>query len=236
MIKKFMLMSAPLEAISNCEYRKKCFEAGADLTFCEMARVSNLCRKKRGEIEKTKICYSVPTQIQLAGSKLLEYKKYLDGFEVVDGFCGFNLNLGCPSPQFIRQGLGCAMMKRVSKVQEIVRMIEEYGFECSIKMRLGLNKYEKEKHIYLNLIENVDASFFVVHAKTADQTENDPADFSVYSKCVNTDKKIVANGDIRTKEQIDKLKSEGLYGAMIGRAAIRDPMIFEELNYKVIKL
>ncbi len=227
---KFLLMSAPLEDVSDYEWRKKCFEAGADLTFTQMARVSNLILEKKGEQQKIGKIDGVPTQIQLVGAKLSEYEKYLRSFEPQKDFCGFNLNLSCPSPNFIRQGIGSAMIKRVSRVQKIVRLIKNFGFECSIKTRLGLNEYEKKREVYLNLIENVDASFFVVHARSANQTEKNPADFSVYEKCVATDKKIVANGDIRTREQVKKLNEQGLYGVMIGRAAIENPNIFRELK------
>ena len=97
-------------------------------------------------------------------------------------------------------------------------------------MRLGVNDYEKMKGAYLNLINNVDASFFIVHARTAKQRSNEPADFSVYHKCLDTGKLIVANGDIKTREKVLELKKMGLYGAMIGRAAIEDPQIFKELK------
>jgi tRNA-dihydrouridine synthase B len=219
-----------MEGLTDNALRTLCFENGADLTFTEMARVDNLSRNKKGEAEKISIINSTPTQIQLAGAKIPEYEKFLASFKPSEGFRGFNLNLGCPSPAFIRQGLGAAMIKRVSRVNDIVKLIGKSGFECSIKLRLGLNGYEKEKGAYLNLIKNVDASFFAVHARTAKQTERNPADFSVYSKCVETGKRIVANGDIKTREQIDELKKLGLYGAMIGRAAVANPEIFKELR------
>ncbi len=227
---KFQLMLAPMEDITDCAFRTLCHRNGADLTFTEIARVSNLSRLKKGELERIKITDSTPTQIQLAGAKLGEYEKFLSNFKVTEGFMGFNLNLGCSSPEFIRQGLGAAMIKRVSRVNEIVKLISRSGYDCSVKMRLGLDEYEKGKGAYLNLIREVDASFFVVHARTAKQTLNAPADFSVYAKCADTGKKIVANGDIKTKEQIAGLKKLGLFGAMIGRSAIKNPNIFHELK------
>lgn len=227
---KFQLMLAPMEGITDSAFRTLCHEGGADLTFTEIARVSNLSKLKKGELERIRITDSTPTQIQLAGAKVSEYGKFLSGFKETEGFTGFNLNLGCSSPEFIRQGIGAAMIKRVSRVNEIVKLISRSGYECSVKLRLGLDDYEKGKGVYLNLISDVDASFFVVHARTARQTLDDPADFSVYSRCVDTGKKIVANGDIRMKEQVAELKKLGLFGAMIGRPAIKDPNIFEELQ------
>ena len=69
----------------------------------------------------------------------------------------------------------------------------------------------------------------MVHARTAKQTLDDPADFSVYPRCVGTGKRIVANGDIGTKKRVGELKEAGLYGAMIGRAAIGKPELFRNL-------
>lgn len=227
---KILLMLAPMEGYTDTGFRRKCFENGADLTFTQMARVGNLARGKKGELEKIEIDDDVPTQIQLAGAKMSEYRKFLDLFEPVKGFEGFNLNLGCPSPGFIRQGLGAAMMKRTSRVREIVGLIEDHGYLCSLKFRLGLNKYEKEKKAYLNLIEDVDASFYILHARTADQTDEQLADHSVFEQCVDTGKKIVANGGIRTKKQVDGFRRLGVYGVMIGDAAIEDPKIFARLR------
>jgi len=200
------------------------------LTFTEIARVSNLARGKKGELGKIIIPDATPTQIQLAGAKLPEYEKFLSSFQPTEGFRGFNLNLGCSSPEYLRQGIGAAMVKRVARVNEIVSLISKHGYECSIKMRLGVDNYEKQKGAYLNLIKSADASFFVVHARTAKQTLDDKADFSIYEKCVETGKRIVANGDVKTKEQVAALKETGLYGAMIGRAAMGNPAIFCELQ------
>ncbi|MCX6771736.1 MAG: tRNA-dihydrouridine synthase family protein [Candidatus Micrarchaeota archaeon] len=228
-IVEFQLMLAPMEGVTDGAFRALCHKNGADLTFTGIARVGNLARSKKGELEKISIPDSTPTQIQLAGARISDYEKFLAGFQPTGGFRGFNLNLGCPSPDFLRQGIGAAMIKRVSRVNEIVSLIGRHGYDCSVKLRLGVDAYEKEKGAYLNLIKGADASFFVVHAKTAMQASDEPADFSVYGKCVDTGKKIVANGDIKTKEQVASLRRLGLYGAMIGRAAMENPKIFREL-------
>lgn len=232
MIMDFKLMLAPMEGMTDAPFRTRCHKAGADLTFTEIARVSNLARGKRGELDKIHIPDATPTEIQLAGARISDFEKFLSKFKVPEegGFRGFNLNLGCPSPSFLRQGAGAAMVKRVGRTGEIVKAVQKFGFSCSVKMRLGENKYEKEKGAYLNLIREVDASFFVVHPKTANQKSDEPEDESVYAKCVETGKKIVANGGISTKAQIDAYRADGLYGAMIGRAAMKNPEIFGMLK------
>src|SRR3989344_2185320 len=227
---KFTFMLAPIEDMTSNAFRSSCHKYGADLTFTEVVRFGSLAKNNKTTWQRIFLKDNTPTVVQLIGHKDIFLKKFLGMFEKQLGFDGFNLNLGCPAPNFVNHGVGCAMIKRVSKTKKLVNIIKEKGFPVSVKIRLGLNKYEKEKKAYLNLIDAVDADFFVVHARHGQQTYAEPADFSVYEECVKTGKTIIANGDIKTKEQIDFLKGVGVRGAMIGRTAVNDPTIFARLK------
>ncbi len=229
-MKDFKLMLAPMEGRTKPEFRELCYKKGADVTFTEMARISALARGNKSTLEKIKIPKPIPTYIQIIGSNEKELTKFLETFKAPKGFLGFNLNLGCPSLNMVQKGLGCALIKRISKVKKLVKIIQDHGFGASIKLRLGLNTFEKQKKTYLNLIKEVDADFFIVHARHGKETFENPADFKIYKDCVKTNKNIIANGDIKTKKQINYLKSIGLKGAMIGRAALNNADIFSELN------
>jgi len=229
-VKDFELMLAPMEDHTGPEFRELCFKKGADSTFTEMARISALARNNKSTLEKINIPNDIPTYIQLIGSNEKDLDKFLNNFVLQKGFLGFNLNLGCPSLNMVQEGFGCALIKRITKVKKIVKTIREYDHPVSIKLRLGMNKFEKEKKSYLNLINDVDADFFIVHARHGKETYENPADFDVYKECVKTNKIIIANGDIETKEQIQYLKSIGIKGAMIGRAAVNNPDIFNKLK------
>jgi tRNA-dihydrouridine synthase B len=223
-------MLAPMEDITGYPLRYICHKYGADITFTEMARIDSLARNNKSTIEKIINLKSIPTIIQIIGSNEEKLNKFLLDFKPEDGFKGFNLNLGCPSPQMINLGFGSALIKRISKVKRIVQIIKNHKYECSIKMRLGLNKNESEKKIYLNLINEVDADFFIVHPRYASQNYSEKANFDVYEECVKTKKRIIANGDISNIKQIDYLKSINVSGAMIGRYAVKDPGIFGRLK------
>jgi len=219
-----------MEKHTGPEFRELCHKRGADSTFTEMARISALARGNASTLEKIDIPTPVPTYIQLIGSNENELDLFLQKFTPQKGFLGFNLNLGCPSKDMIRKGFGCALIKRISKVKKMVQTIRDHNYPVSIKLRLGMNKFEKEKKVYLNLIKEVDADFFVVHARHGKETYRNPADFNIYKACVETGKRIIANGDIKTKEQIKIIKFMGIKGAMIGRAAIDNPNIFKNLR------
>ena len=229
-MKDFVFMVAPLEDMTSNAFRTVCYRYGADLTFTELVRFESLAKNNKSTWDRIIFHDETPTVIQLIGHKEQFLKKFLSMFEPQPGFEGFNLNLGCPAPNFVNFGAGCAMVKRVSKTKKLVEVIKDRGYKASIKLRLGLNRFEKERKVYLNLIDGVDADFFVVHARHGQQSYNEPADFSVYADCVKTGKSIIANGDIKTKEHIESLKSIGVRGAMIGKPAVLDPSIFNKLK------
>lgn len=223
-------MLAPLEDFTGPSFRTLCHKYGADLTFTEMTRTGALLRQNKSTWQKILFNDDTPTQIQLLINNEKILSEFLKDFEPNKGFKGFNFNFGCPSPKMIQVGLGCAMIKRVNKANILVKTVQNHGYNCSIKMRLGMNKFEKEKKTYLNMINNVDADFFVVHARHGGESYNTKPDWDVFFECVKTGKKIIANGDIKTKEDIEKIKMFDVNGVMIGRQAIINPSIFNELK------
>ena len=226
----FTYMLAPLEDTSDNALRTLCHRYGADVTFTEMARTDSLTRNNKSTLSRTLLQDDTPTWIQITGSQDNILKRYLAHFEPSKGFLGFNFNVGCPSPQIIRNGLGCAMIKRVSKMKKLVGIVKDYGFRVSIKMRLGMNRFEKEKKVYLNLIDAVDVDFFAVHARYGAQTYENSADYSAIIECVKIGKPIIANGDIVGREQVEFLQAQGVKGVMIGRAAVFNPAVFNMLK------
>ena len=227
---KFYYMLAPIEDMTDSCFRTVCGRYGADMTFTELIRFESLAKNNKSSWERIKLYDHTPTIIQVIGEREQFLKKFLSKFSPEKGFIGFNLNIGCPAPDFVNKGVGCAMVKRVSKTRKLIDIIKDHGYEASIKMRLGLNNYEKEKKAYLNLIKCVNAVFFIVHARHGNQNYNEKADWSVFPECVKTGKNIIANGDIKNKDDVEKMKSFGCKGVMIGRAAITNPLIFAELK------
>ncbi|MDO8481072.1 MAG: tRNA-dihydrouridine synthase family protein [Nanoarchaeota archaeon] len=230
----FKLMLAPLEDVSDNALRTLCFNHGADMTFTEMTRVEGLARKNAATWSRLDMHDDTPTIIQLLAAKEERLKRFLSMFEPKKCFKGFNFNVGCPSPDITSLGQGAAMVKRISKLNKLASIIRDAGYPISIKMRLGLNNFEKQKKAYLNTIKAVDADFFIVHARHGGQIYEELADWSVYPECVATGKDIYANGDIMAREGLERLKEMGVKGAMIGRAAVRNPAIFDHLKGKPV--
>jgi tRNA-dihydrouridine synthase B len=227
-------MLAPMEKVTDASFRTICYKYGADLTFTEQIRFETLVKKTKSALLRIKLYDKTPTMIQIMGKDEEKLDKFLNEFTPKKGFQGFNLNLGCPSQSYVRQGIGSAMIKRPTKVKRMVDLIKDYGFNVNVKLRLGVNLTEKREKVYLKLIEKVEADFFIVHARHRSESYERKADWSVFPECVATSKAIVANGDIQTRSDVEKLKAIGCIGVMIGRAAMNNPLIFGQL--KNIKL
>jgi tRNA-dihydrouridine synthase B len=226
----FRYVLAPMENYSGMAFRKLCFDNGADLTFTEMTRVEGIIRKNNATLSKIEIKDNTPVQIQLLTSNEPQLEKYISEFKKFDGFEGFNLNLCCPSKDVIKYGRGGAMVKRIQKTNKLLKIIQKENYPVSIKLSLGLNYFEKESKVYLKNILETTADFYILQTKTSSQKSGEDFDYTVIKECVETGKEIVANGGIDTIKKVDKMKKIGCKGVMIGRAALVNPTIFNQLK------
>jgi len=222
-------MLASLERYSDSVFRTLSYNHGADLTFTEMAHVGSFLKRNKASLEKIEPRDATPVQIQILSSNEGNLDRFLSEFKPSDGFMGFNLNLNCPSKDVIRQGKGAAMVKRAAKTARLVSLIRDHGHPVSVKIRLGLNQFEKDHKLYLNNLGGVDPDFFVVHAKHAAQSSGEKEDHSVYPECVEAARGIpvIANGGIETPEMVQSLVEMGVGGVMMGRPAMGNPAIFD---------
>ena len=217
----FKYFLAPLEDCSDNALRTLCHRYGADLTFTEMTRVEGLAKRNKATWRRLEFHDSTPVAVQLLAGKEDQLKRVLTMFKPHQGFQGFNFNLACPSLDVIKQGRGCAMVKRIQKTRKLIKIVKDYGYPISLKIRLGMNELEKSRKVYLNLISSVSIKIQLLTFS-----------FSLILRFIfpNIGKPIIANGDINTKEKVAALKSMGVQGVMIGRFAVRNPAIFNKLK------
>jgi tRNA-dihydrouridine synthase B len=201
-----------------------------------MIRVKALANNNKSTWSRLAVYDDTPTEVQLLVSNENDLEIFLRKFKPFLGFKGFNINLGCPSIDVVKAGLGSAMIKRSTKVQKLIDLVRKYNYPVSIKCRLGMNNFEKKNKAYMKLINNTTPDYFIIHLRHAWQKYSEPADWSVVPELISAanklGKKVVINGDIHKKEQIDYLKKLGAHGAMLARAAVYDPSIFGQIAGK----
>jgi tRNA-dihydrouridine synthase B len=240
---------APLESVSDAAFRRLCWEQGASLTFTEMLRASAVARGNKSTLTLIDTFDSeVPTGIQLMVAnegELLGALKRLETLSFADAphfrhISVVDLNFGCPSPEIIRLGAGPALLKRPAKLEKIFETARAWQRTTSLpikaigaKIRLGLNRAEMDKKVYLRVAEVASASldYLVVHARHARQDSTSSAEWSAIAEVKATATvPIIGNGDVFGRADAERLVAQtGCDGALIARGAIRSPWIFREL-------
>ena len=232
---------SPLESVSSWSFRVLCTKLGADRTYIEMLRAKALGRHNRSSWDMVDTYGDENCHLQLLANKTDEinsfFKALKDEIKIrphLKNIQGYNLNLGCPSPDVIGSGGGAALIKRTTKVSQIVTSLCEHtDLPVSIKIRLGLNEREMENKVYLNLIEALNSiekknfNEVIVHLKHAGENSKDNFHYDLVLEIVEKCRmNLTLNGGYSDKF----LPKEKVYGVMFARAAIKDPLMFSRLK------
>lgn len=147
------------------------------------------------------------------------------------GAVHLNLNMGCP---YGRMNVGCGggLLERPEVLPELLRALRDVvPGSFSLKLRSG---YADPEQIFslLPLFEDVGVDFLVLHARTVVQRYEGRADHGVTARVVaRTKLPVIANGDICTAAEGRRvLAQSGAAGLMVGRGALKDPLLFARLR------
>lgn len=221
---------APLAGYSHVSLRAMAKEFGAGYAVTEMVSVEGVARNLR----KT-LSYAVLddewTGVQLFGGPKPE--RYYDAALVVKERYGakiIDVNFGCPVRKVIRAGAGSALLCDPAVMGEIVAAIKRAGLVVTAKIRSGFDEVNIDRTI--PALDKAGADAIIYHARTAKQMYAGKADWTLIRRARDlTDKPLIANGDIVTPEDAERMFEETLAdGIMIGRAAVGKPYIFRQIR------
>jgi tRNA-dihydrouridine synthase len=236
-----------MESVSDCAYRRVCWDRGASLTWTEMIRARGLTRNNKSTFE---LIDTFDPEV-LTGLQLLvtNEKELIDALSKLEGSTqahlknlrAVDLNFGCPSPEVIKIGAGPALLKRKGKLGAIFAALSEWKKKTTlpigavgVKIRLGLNRLEQDQKVYLPLIElaNEHLDYLIIHARHARQESTEKPTWSTIAEAKQRARiPIIGNGDVVTREDWERLVREtGADGALIARGAIRSPWVFRGLR------
>jgi tRNA-dihydrouridine synthase B len=119
---------APMESVSDCAYRRVCWDRGASLVWTEMIRARGLARNNKSTLELIDTFDpEVLTGVQLLVANERELSDALEKLESpvphFRNIRAIDLNFGCPSPEVIRIGAGPALLKRRGKLETIFKVL-----------------------------------------------------------------------------------------------------------------
>ncbi|MBQ8256212.1 MAG: tRNA-dihydrouridine synthase [Alphaproteobacteria bacterium] len=139
-----------------------------------------------------------------------------------------DINMGCPVPKVAtRAGAGAHLMRDHGLAEKIMRsVVRAVQIPVSIKTRLGWDAEHMDWRELINIAADCGVSFAALHGRTRAQLYLGNA---VLPNVSDAPIPIIANGDIRTADDVSRVQALGYRGAMIGRGILGRPWLLSEL-------
>lgn len=229
------LFLAPMEDVTNAPFRRLARAFGASLVVTEFVNADAIIRSIPSTLRKMVVAEEErPVAIQLYGrdaKTMAEAAKVAAeaGPELID------LNFGCPVKRVAGKGAGAGLLRDIPLMLEIISaVVKAVELPVTVKTRLG---WDTEHIIIEQLAEQIQeagAKALTIHGRTRSQMYKGEADWEPIAKVKqnpNITIPIIGNGDIKSGEEaLSRFEESGVDAVMIGRGAIGQPWIFEEIK------
>ena len=229
------LLLAPLAGYTTLPFRLCMHEVGGfGLATTELVHARSLLERqsKAFALAETRPEDS-PLSIQLFGPVAEEVRDaalYLEeqGTELID------LNMGCPVEKVVKIGAGAAMLKDPTRTGKFVETITKaVKIPVTVKTRLGWDETRLDAPIVAPLLEDVGVAALTVHGRTRAGAFGGSVDLAGIRAVVESARSmpVFGNGDICDVQTAQNMFDQtGCAGVVIGRAAIANPWLFQEIQ------
>lgn len=225
---------APMAGVSDPALRLLCKELGAGLVVTEFTNIHAIVAKEAQLQDISQfIEFSVkerPLSVQLFGSELDVLEKAVKivspHFDIID------YNMGCPAPHVTEQMACSALLQHPDLTRQIFRtMVKATDKPVTVKIRAGISKPDRFLEI-ARIAEEEGISMITFHPRTVKQGYSGEADWALIKELKeNVSIPVVGNGDVSCPEDAARmLRETGCDYVMIGRAAMKNPFIFKQIN------
>lgn len=229
---------APMEYVTDSPFRRMVVHCGApDVMVSEFTHVEKVTAAHNTDTHNRLLYHTEerPLVAQIWGTSpphtFSAVKKLINL-----GFDGIDINMGCPMPRAIEQGACSALIKNPSVAKEMFLAAREAAggsVPVSIKTRLGVDRVITESWAEFLLSLKPDA--LTVHGRIARQMYRGSANWNEIGKVVamrdamDSDTVIIGNGDVQSLDEIrEKRERYGVDGVMVGRAILKNPLLFRK--------
>jgi len=223
------IFAAPLAGITDKPFRMMIRKFAPDIPIVtEMISCHSLVEQHKNCIRNFDTYFdegNIGAQIFGANVSLLgDAAKILED----SGAKWININMGCPVPKVAtRAGAGAYLMQNHKLAGQIIeQVVKSVNIPVSVKTRLGWDEQHKNWQELVRISADCGASFVILHGRTRAQGYSGKSTLDIKP---DLPLPIIANGDIKTAEDIKKYYDLNYDGVMIGRAMLGKPWIFGEL-------
>lgn len=226
------LLLAPMAGITDSPFRILCLKGGAGIVCAEMvsAHALHFGNPKTGRMLQVN-AKEHPVSMQIFGSDEQTIEEaalsaQAQGADIID------LNAGCPVKKINKAGAGCVLMKDELKLGRLIEAaVKAVHIPVTLKTRIALNHHELLAVKMAKLAQSAGASAVTLHARAAVDVHSGPPNIAAVAEAVNAVKiPVIGNGGIVNGKTAQQFLDAGCAGVMIGRAAIGNPFIFNDIQ------
>lgn len=234
---------APLAGFTDAPFRRLCAENGADLTYTEMVSAAGLAYGSSPTRHLMEVMPGEgPVACQIFGAKESDIafaariadkvSSSGDEFGSCRRFVEINLNAGCPMTKVTREGAGAKLIEDPEKIFRLLKaMVENTALPVTLKTRLGPHPQKTNIFEILDAAEKADARGIIVHARYTSQMHGGSVHLETLSEVVKrAHVPVIGNGSVVDAKSAAAMAATGVNAIMIGRAAMANPAIFNQLK------
>lgn len=238
---KHGLMLAPMAGFSDRAMRLICREWGAEYSVTEMVSAKAVTFGDKKTVSLAKIGEDEgAVSLQLFGSEPDVMARAVEIMSRgVEGYArpiAIDINMGCPVHKIYSNGEGSALMKSPELIEKIVRAaVGATDLPVSVKLRLGVDREHINATECALAAQSAGAAFITLHGRTKSEMYSGEADHeSIKNVKQALQIPLIANGDIVDADSaVRALSVTGADGIMMGRGAVGNPFIFEEIRARL---
>ena len=228
-----ILALAPMQDVTTLQFMRVIARyGGPDVYWTEYFRVHGDSRPEKWILESiTKNPTGKPVVAQLIGNDipaLVRNAKLLQNYPVA----AIDLNLGCPAPIVYRKCAGGGLLREPDKIDAILAALRDaVTVRFTVKTRIGFQSAEEFDEL-LPVFAKHPIDLLTVHARTVKQMYRPGVRYDLIARAAQELKcPVLANGNVHSAAQAKQLLAEtGVRGLMIGRGAIRNPWLFDQIR------
>jgi tRNA-dihydrouridine synthase len=227
------LALAPMQDVTTLDFMRVIARyGGPEVYWTEYFRVHGDSRPEKWILDSiTKNPTGRPVVAQLIGNDipaLVRTAKLLQQYPVA----AIDLNLGCPAPIVYRKCAGGGLLREPAKIDAILGALRDaVSVPLTVKTRVGFAEVEEFEPL-LALFARHPIDLLTVHGRTVAQMYRPGVRYDLIAQAARVLKcPVLVNGNVHDAAQARQLlAATGACGLMIGRGAIRNPWLFDQIR------
>lgn len=184
------------------------------------------------EVMEPGLLDAIPTFPQIMAAHGEELLPFAQGFLTKSPLV--DINCACPSALVVRHGAGSALLRDPERLAELVALFSREGLlpRLSFKIRIGF-RHPEEFPILMEVFAQLPPARLYVHARTREEFYSGTSRWHLIEDAANRlESAVFGSGDIVDRESMSerRRRAPNVSGALIGRGAIANPWIFQDLR------